>query len=189
MIKKQSIGMGFKNVTLNKILCIFILQAAAILFLFGWVFLKRSNDLIYIDNISLYKSFKLTGELEAKSQSIFSQRAHILDSLETNLETLIGQIKDNGNNELVSKNYENAKEELLLTRGRFNDDNAAIVQKFEDEIWTQLNQYVKDFGDEEKLDIIFGVAGKGNIMYAKEGIDRTEEVINYVNRRYQGFNK
>ena len=50
------------------------------------------------------------------------------------------------------------------------------------------NQYIKDYGIQNNYILIFGVSGQGNIMYANDGLDATEEVIEYVNKRYQGKN-
>ena len=51
---------------------------------------------------------------------------------------------------------------------------------------TQLNEYIEDFGEENKLDYIFGANGTGTIMYGNESKDVTKEVVTYVNKKYVG---
>ncbi|WP_160289473.1 OmpH family outer membrane protein [Psychroserpens mesophilus] len=54
-------------------------------------------------------------------------------------------------------------------------------------IWSRLNAYIKDYGKQKEVKIIFGISGNGNIMYADEtNLDVTEELLKYINDRYEG---
>ena len=64
-----------------------------------------------------------------------------------------------------------------------------MAKQYTDQIWEQLNQYIKDFGTQHKYKFIFGSRGDGNLMYAEEQDNITSEVLTYVNERYQGKGK
>jgi Skp family chaperone for outer membrane proteins len=51
-------------------------------------------------------------------------------------------------------------------------------------IWKRLNPYLIDFGKENGYEYIYGANGTGNVLYADEHQDITEEIIKYVNQRY-----
>lgn len=54
------------------------------------------------------------------------------------------------------------------------------------ESWKLINQYVSDFGKKEGIVFIYGATGDGTLMYADQAYDITEEVIQYINERYEG---
>ncbi|MCG8319721.1 MAG: hypothetical protein MI921_09480 [Cytophagales bacterium] len=54
------------------------------------------------------------------------------------------------------------------------------------EIWKQINQYISDYGHANDLNFIYGATGSGNLMFARDAYDITEEVIEYCNKRYEG---
>lgn len=64
-------------------------------------------------------------------------------------------------------------------------DEKAISEKYTAAIWKDINQYIAEFGKEKHCDFIFGANGNGNLMFANEVHDVTDEVIQYVNKRYE----
>lgn len=50
----------------------------------------------------------------------------------------------------------------------------------------QINAYIKRYGDEQGLKIIFAATEYGNIAYAQEGSDITDEIIEGLNKEYNG---
>ena len=58
----------------------------------------------------------------------------------------------------------------------------------EPQILGQMTQYIKDFGNENGYDFIFGEDNTGTILYGKPTADITSEVIEFINQKYQGKN-
>jgi outer membrane protein len=52
--------------------------------------------------------------------------------------------------------------------------------------WTEINKYIMEYGKENKFDMIHGVSGEGNLMYADEKLNVTDQVIEYMNNKYDG---
>jgi len=49
-----------------------------------------------------------------------------------------------------------------------------------------INDYIKEYGKKKGYKIIFGASGGGNIMYASEGADLTQDVLKGLNADYEG---
>ena len=52
-----------------------------------------------------------------------------------------------------------------------------------------INDYVKEYGKKKGYDIIFGASGSGNVMYASEASDLTEDVLKGLNAEFEGKKK
>ena len=55
-----------------------------------------------------------------------------------------------------------------------------------EQVWVRLNSYVKEYGERQNLKIIIGTSGNGNIMYAEENLNITNQFLAYINARYEG---
>ena len=62
----------------------------------------------------------------------------------------------------------------------------SVAKSYSEKVWTQLNSYLQDYGSENGYDVIIGMKGDGNVMYASEAANITKDVIEYVNKKYQG---
>ncbi|MNL38401.1 Outer membrane protein (OmpH-like) [compost metagenome] len=117
--------------------------------------------------------------------------------MKANVDSLIS----NWQNEL--KNYEKEraafspkelklKQELLSNKQQqINGYQEAIQKKIEEEdkkvtqtVINDINDYIKEYGKDHNYKIIFGASGGGNIMYADESSDLTEEVLKGLNAEY-----
>ena len=54
-----------------------------------------------------------------------------------------------------------------------------------DSIVTKVKEYVKEYGKENNYTYIFGSNESANIMYAKDGLDITEEILEKLNESYK----
>ena len=53
-------------------------------------------------------------------------------------------------------------------------------------IVNDINDFVKEYGEQKGYRIIFGATGGGTIMYAQEGSDLTDEVLEELNAQFTG---
>jgi len=134
--------------------------------------------------VHLFQGYDGKVEKEAMIKQAESKYQTQLDSLEVELKSFAGL--DLENDIELQKSYRakvdyynNIKQEVSYKMG----DNR---EKYSDELWKQINQYVSDFGDQYDYDVILGALGNGSLMYGKEHVDITEEVLTYINKRYQG---
>ena len=151
----------------------------------------QKDKTAYVDISKVYNEFELKKECEGKYTHIENARKTILDSLEITLNMLSQRIRSNhkkDKNELEAQiqEFELKRQDYLLKKKNFEEDNDRTAKKFDEEIWKQINQYVKDYGKENDYTFIFGAEGSGAVMYARETKNISEEVIKYINSKYKG---
>lgn len=146
---------------------------------------KGRTRMVYVNTYSLYNEFKLKKELEEKLKKTGLARRVLLDSIKGKIQLLsvrqVGSETEDRNQELNM-----LKEAYFMKEKEINKENDVQAQSYTDQVWEQLNQYIKDYGDAKGYDYILGATGQGNLMYAKESNDITKEVIEFVNERYDG---
>ena len=55
-----------------------------------------------------------------------------------------------------------------------------------DSIVKKIKDYVKDYGKDNNYTYIFGSNESANIMYAEEGLDITQDILEELNKDYGG---
>ena len=103
----------------------------------------------------------------------------MLDSLELEINMLI---KYNSNSNLIAQ----AKEKYFTMRNEFEQVYQQQTQQYSEKVMKQLNQYLEDFGSTNHYDYIMIKQLKSQLIYANKNNDVTNEVISYVNNKYQG---
>jgi len=135
----------------------------------------------------LYSKFELRKEYTQKFERTKNERQKILDSLAINLRILANQIQQEKmkNKERIDT-YNYKREDFLQKQKTFDEDNAQLIKQYDEQILSQLNQYVKEYGERNGYDYIFGNDGNGSLMYAYESDNVTPHVLAYINTKYQG---
>lgn len=151
-------------------------------------FLLRENksEIRFIQVGELFNDFQMKKELESNFQNISKQRKHILDSLEVELKVLNSRINEEGEGKALVQKFIERRENYLLKKKQFEEDDLQMQQQYNSKIQKQLNQYVADYGEKNNIDIILGAEGSGVLMYGKNEFDITEDVLKYINLKYQG---
>lgn len=168
-----------KNIVILPLLAL-ILSSIAI----AMPFLK-TKGIVYVDTNLLYEKFEGKIELEKEFSLYVNKQTTILDSLELNIKGLYDEYQIKPSKELEKsiilkeKNYDRLHQE-------FSKVSQEQREKYMKELWTQINQYVKEYGDKNKYTVILGANGTGSLMYSKKEIDITEELIEYINIKYAG---
>jgi outer membrane protein len=123
----------------------------------------------YILNQQVFNEFKGKQELEKQLSAL--RKAH-----KTWLDSVSSQIQ-NGDDAQIKVYQENA--------ANFQLEENELSEKYTADIWQKINQYIATFGKENGYDFIFGASGNGSLMYAGDANNITEEVIIYLNSRYE----
>jgi outer membrane protein len=145
----------------------------------------------YVDLKEIYNDFKMTKELDAVLSKVQQQRKMTLDSMELKLKFLIKKIESTPEKERkeITESLQLEKQEYFQRKQQFDTDDQNTVRQYNDQVWKQLNQYVKDFGKENHFTYLFGADGTGTLMYGGELQEVTPEVKRYVNEHYKGQSK
>lgn len=147
------------------------------------------NKTGYVDLTTVFQGFEMKKEMQTKLEKDLRLKQVVLDSLMFQLQTL--------NNELKSKEspkekellkFEELRTQYLHQKETFTTYSQEQTEKYDDQVLSQLTQYIKDYGVEHHYEFLFGATGDGSILYATENKDVTIEVTKYINASYQGKN-
>ncbi|AXP80823.1 periplasmic chaperone [Mariniflexile rhizosphaerae] len=163
--------------------------AASILSFF---YLNSSSELVYVDVNKLLDGYQRTKIVKAQ----FEEKAKTLNA---NVDSLMvdwqNEIKSyEKERSTMSKKELELKQQLLGNKQQqINNYQQAIQKQIQEEdkkstqtVINDINDYIKEYGKKHKYKIIFGASGGGNIMYADEVTDLTQEVLKGLNAEFQG---
>lgn len=142
-------------------------------------YFTREEPIRYINTASLYSSFTLTKQLLAD----FSSKAK---GEENTIDSLLVRLNYFQKDEAHKKEYLQLQQELSNKQVIYRKWAEASAREIEQVVWKQLNQYLRNYGKAHAYSIILGTQGNGNILYTKEGLEITEDVIKFVNQQYEG---
>lgn len=145
----------------------------------GWLIGKeQASQIAHIQTAKVFAEFQMTQELEDKLGNTRQARQTILENLNFRMQAMQSR-------RAPLDSLETIRRELALKQAQFAEDNSAQSEQYTEQIWTQLNQYLQDYCETEGLTYLLGANGSGNLMGADESFDLTEEVIAFVNQKYQ----
>lgn len=76
------------------------------------------------------------------------------------------------------------EQEFLRYRDAVQQQAQAENVRLQQAVLVEINAYIKQYGKEHGYQFIFGATDQGNIVYAAEGTDITEEVLKSLNEQY-----
>ena len=165
---------------------------ALILSIGSFFYLKSSSEQVYVDVNKLLDGYKRTklvrAEFEAKAKTLNAN----VDSLMTDWQKELKSYEKERSK--MSKKELELKQELLGNKQQqLNNYQQAIQKQIQEEdkkstqtVINDINDYVKEYGKQKGYKIIFGASGSGNIMYADEAADLTEDVLKGLNEEFEG---
>lgn len=158
----------------------------------SFFYFKSSSKQVYVDVNQLLEGYKRTKIVRAKFQEKAKTLNANVDSLMTDWQKELKTYEKERSR--MSKKELELKQQLLSNKQQqINNYQQAIQKQIQEEdkkatqtVVNDINDYVKDYGKSHNHDIIFGASGGGNIMYAKEASNLTEEVLEGLNQEFEG---
>jgi outer membrane protein len=135
-----------------------------------WLVTGKKEKIGYVYNQQVFDKFQGTVELKEKLSKQEAQFKGVLDSLSL--------LVNSGRKDLAPY-LQNKAQELGLK-------HQEVSQTYTADIWKRINEEAVNFGKDNGYDYILGAAGNGNVMYAKEQLNVTDEFIEYLNQKYSG---
>ena len=129
----------------------------------------------YIDNITLFSEFNMVQDLQQMKLPALKNQQRKLDSIYQ----LMQQQTD-------PKALQEFKQKVYVENNTFQKLSSDVKQQINSQAWERLNAYLEEFGKQKNVHLIFGIQGNGNIMYADDAYDFTNEAIQYANTKYEG---
>ena len=138
--------------------------------------------------------YEFDGMKEATEEytNLLNQWEQESDTLKSQLDQLLYTIKldsINGDQEKIVAD----QQKFMLLRQKYIQLQQTIEGKAQQEdqkmtatVMGQLNEYVQKYGKENAFDIIITNTQMQNVGYVKASSDITKEVLEYVNKKYNG---
>ncbi len=166
------------------IIQLLIISAGAI-----WV-IKSTKKTAYINITKVFSEFEMAKEYDAKLTGFINQTNIVLDSLKLHLNIMYKTLGQNKNpNKEKMELFSAKREEFLSKKEQFDESQKQQSDQYSSKVMGQLNQYVKEYGKQFGYTYIYGADGSGALMFANESEEITEDVINYINEKYNGKKK
>jgi outer membrane protein len=133
-------------------------------------FLNKKEKAAYFYNQKVFTQFAGKQFLEGKLKAETEIHKQYLDS--------VMMLIQSGRKDLATLYQGSAQ--------NFSTAEAELTEKYNSDIWKFINESVQEYGAKNDYDFIFGATGDGSLMYARKANDITDDIVTYINRRYQG---
>lgn len=171
----------------------FFLSILALVASISVVVYVNSNHpkLAYVDSALLVQEYEgMQDAVKAYQTKAAVWQANI-DTLAAELSRTVREFEKNKNS--LGPNEVKLSQELIQSkRAQFLNYKKAISEKAQGEdekmtkaVMEEINAYVKRYGEQQNFEIIVGANQTGNLVYAKEGLNITKEVLESLNAEYQ----
>jgi outer membrane protein len=168
-----------------------ILNLLAIITLSVIVF-SNNQKVVYVDSSKLLNNYK---GMQA-ARAAYQQKA---GAWKSNVDTLAGEVqqlifKYEKENSLMSAKERQLSQELIRNKQKQLADyqqamNTQAQQedaRMTSDVVVQVNAYLKKYGESKGYTVILAATEYGNLAYADEGLDITDEVLEGLNKEYSG---
>jgi len=176
---------------MNKIIiAVNIVLAVAV----GYLFLnsnKANKEVVYVNTHKLLTNYK--GMLAAQKDIEEKSKAW-----QANIDTLTNDVQNEMKKYEKERPHLSAKE-LKLTEELLRHKQQQLMQyqqaikqkaqeedmKLKEKIVADVNVFIKDYGEKHSYDYILGSTNMGNVLYGKEALDVTDDVLKGMNAAYK----
>jgi outer membrane protein len=172
----------------------FVLSVISLLgfLLLGVYIFNSPPKLVYVDSVKLISGYKGMQDSRAVYQKKSTVWKANIDSLSREVQTSILNYEKESSK--MTAKERSLSEELIRTKQKqlinyqqaLNTQAQQEDQKMTAEVMAQVNGYLKKYGKDKGYKIIMAATEYGNIAYADEGLDITNEVLEGLNKEYTG---
>jgi outer membrane protein len=162
---------------LNLLIIFNILLIGLLITCFAFMLLEPNKRIAYVDNNKLFEGFNMTKELKRVGEKEFNTRKKGLDLMYSKLQTQTIPERDK---KMLMQQFIREKEELEQFNQSFATEEAS-------KIWSRIHDYSNEFSQENKYQLIIGSQSKQAVLFADENVDVTNELITYINKKYEGI--
>lgn len=138
---------------------------------------NKAPKMAFVKADELFNGFVMTKELQSNYDNTLSIRQHILDSLAAVVKVAVA----NNNRNLAME----AEKSYLMKKELFDNQNAELTEKYDNQVWLRIHEYVKQYCEREHIDYLQGMNGNSSLLYAGESYNITTQVLEFMNKSYQ----
>lgn len=150
----------------------------------------KGEKVAYVDVSKLVKEFELSKTYQNEIDQNLNKQKAFIDSLTYQLsgvtEKLTLEQPGGSSYKNLEAKIDSLYERIKYVEEAFNMNTEKMVEKYNKEVFAQINQYIEEYGKEHNYSIILGAKGDGSILYGSDANDITTDVIDYINKSYLG---
>ena len=163
----------------NSTKALFILNLFLISIIVIFIFLTFNSQpkVVYVDNVKIFNDFNMTKELKLSGEKEFNSRKTYLDSLSSKLQS----------SEIPPQEKKILMQEFIQKKEELEQFNQIFASEQSSKIWARIKSYTTEFSKENKYKLIIGSENKSNVLFADEDIDVTDDLLTYINKKYEGL--
>lgn len=159
---------------------------------FGYFIFFKNSQVVYVDSHALLESYEGMKTARQEFQQKATQWQANIDTLKAELDQTIRAHE--AEKQSMSKKELALSQELIQTKQKqFLDYQRAIQQQSQQEdakmteaVLVEINAFVEAYGKKKGYQIIFGATNMGNIVYAQDALNVTNELQAALNANYLG---
>ena len=141
----------------------------------------------YVDTTKLIQEYKEMKDVEQEFTSKSDKVKVQLDSLAQSFQKEV-QVYQEGMASMSTTQRQETEDQLMRKQQTIQQQQQMMGNQLREEsdvvidsIVNKVKDYVKDYGKKNNYTYIFGSNESANIMYAKDGLDITEEILEKLN--------
>lgn len=153
---------------------------ALVLSIVSLFFTRKNQAAVYVDLNEVYSKYDYTIEMNQILEKGKIARKQNLDSLAYIIES------SRGSEKLSNETIRELEGQYVSKQSYFESTSKEEATRYYNLIWDQINERTKDFAKDENIDLILGANGSGSLMFGNENVDKTQDLIEYLNNIYNG---
>lgn len=153
--------------------------------LYSLNFKPSQQEVVFIDIKTVFDSFLFKKEKEKELSHETESISRVLDSLAFEIQA-IAKLSEASEENPYKDKLKLLQDQYYQRRTFYENSSVEMTRKFDQQILTQLKQYIEEYGKENGLKYVLSKSEEGVVLFGNEQLDRTQEVIQFINEKYQG---
>jgi outer membrane protein len=158
---------------------------------------QPSGRIVYVNTDTLLNNYEyykdVVKEFENKSFALENELQRKAQSFQNEVQLFQRRVQAGGLSEQQALTQQSAlqkkEQDIMMYRenaaGNLQQDQA----KKTDELLNNINEYLGKYNKSDKYDMVIGYSKGGGVLYAKEDLDITQEVLKGLNEEYKSMKK
>jgi outer membrane protein len=177
-----------RNQVFTIVLWVFVTVSIGILFV---LHLDSQNKYVYVDSQKLVNGYTATQQARRDFEAKAAGWQANLDTLRAEAEKKIKEYEATAprlspkERQLMEELIQSKQEQYANYQQVIADKIKQADQELTTNVLSKVNDYIRRYGKRKGYTIIMAATQYGNIIYAEEGADITEEVLKGLNEEYR----
>lgn len=158
---------------------------------------QPSGRIVYVNTDTLLNNYEyykdVVKEFENKSFALDNELQRKAQSFQNEVALFQRRVQAGGLSEQQALTQQAALQKKEQDIMMYRENAAGNLQqeqaKKTDELLTKIHEYLKNYNASDRYDMVIGYSKGGGVLYAKEDLDITQEVLKGLNEEYKSAQK